>query len=140
VGKILAYGASRTTVDLLFGGRGILLANLLGPESFGIWALFRVGLLYCAFSAMGLLRGLELEVSHAGYPSQSAHTPAQSRWGRLPSGRRCCCPEPCCEEPRFACSLFFRASRNLRRFAVLELAQSSLTGRSKRRARAFMGN
>lgn len=152
--KILAYGASRTTVDLLFAGRGILLANLLGPESFGIWALFRMGLRYCAFSAMGLLRGLELEVSRAGHPSQSAHTAAQSRWGRvavgqtlllygtLSMGTAIAWLWPGQTLPGLALLgiaiglladrlwayglTFLRASGNLRQFAVLELSQAAL--------------
>lgn len=58
-----AYGASRMSVEALFGLRGLVLAAILGPEIFGIWALFRVVMRYCGSAGLGVLRGLEVEAS-----------------------------------------------------------------------------
>ena len=37
-----AYGITRMVVEVLSGLRGLVLAAILGPEVFGIWALFRI--------------------------------------------------------------------------------------------------
>jgi len=152
--RILGYGASRATVEGLFAGRGIVLASILGPEAFGVWALFRMGLRYCAFAGLGLLRGLELEVARAGHPSQRAHTQSQVRWGRIAVGHTLWLygslsaaaglawlwPDQKVASTAFlgvALGLlldrlwsygvtFLRASGGLKRFAVLELSQAAL--------------
>ncbi len=50
-------------VEALLGLRGLVLATILGPEVFGVWALFRVIMGYCGSTGLGLLRGLEREAS-----------------------------------------------------------------------------
>jgi O-antigen/teichoic acid export membrane protein len=83
--RIVGYGMSRTGVEALFAGRGLLLAGILGPEIFGVWALFRIGLRYLAFAGLGLLRGLEFEVSRSSHlPQHSAAE--QTLWGRITAG------------------------------------------------------
>jgi O-antigen/teichoic acid export membrane protein len=49
----------------MLGVRGIWLAQILGVEMFGVWALFRVALSYGPFGDLGALRGLEVEVAAA---------------------------------------------------------------------------
>ena len=71
---------SRTSVEAILAGRGLLLAGILGPELFGVWTLFRIGLHYLAFVGLGLLRGLELKVS------RSSDTAKQIRWGKAAAG------------------------------------------------------
>jgi O-antigen/teichoic acid export membrane protein len=61
--RIFAYGATRGTSEALLGARGLLLAHLLGPQIFGIWALFRLGSQYAAFAELGITRGLEREIA-----------------------------------------------------------------------------
>ncbi|MBA2566025.1 MAG: hypothetical protein H0V09_11480, partial [Gemmatimonadetes bacterium] len=60
---IFFYGASRGVVEGLLGGRGLLLARLLGPEAFGRWALFRIAMNYAVFASLGVNRALEREVA-----------------------------------------------------------------------------
>lgn len=62
-GKIALYGASRSITDGLLGGRGLVLAALLGPDGFGIWALFRLAMRYASSAGLGVNRGLEREVA-----------------------------------------------------------------------------
>lgn len=81
LGKVAAYGASRSVVEGLLAGRGFLLASILGPELFGVWALFRIYLRYLGFAALGLVRGVELEVSRA-----SSDPAEQTLWGRTAAG------------------------------------------------------
>ena len=47
----------------MFGLRGLLLAAILGPATFGVWSLFRLSIRYAAFAALGLGRGLEFELT-----------------------------------------------------------------------------
>jgi O-antigen/teichoic acid export membrane protein len=83
--RIVGYGMSRTVVEGLFAGRGLLLAGILGPELFGVWALFRICVRYISFAALGLLPGLEWEVSRSS--RQSQFCPAkQTLWGRAAAG------------------------------------------------------
>ncbi|HEX2527214.1 MAG TPA: oligosaccharide flippase family protein [Geminicoccus sp.] len=82
-GRILLYGSSRSVVEALLGVRGVLLAGILGPEAFGIWALFRLALTYGSFAGLGLLRGLELEVAKARNDSDPDRRMA---WGRTAAG------------------------------------------------------
>ena len=80
-GRIAAYGSTRALGDALIGLRGVLLAGMLGPEAFGVWALFRLVLTYASFAGLGLLRGLELEVARA--PGDAG---AREAWGRTAAG------------------------------------------------------
>ena len=79
--KLLIYGSSRAASQGLLSARGILLASLLGPERFGVWALLRLAMLYGSFASLGVFRGLELEVAQA---RTSAET--ESSVGRRPAG------------------------------------------------------
>jgi O-antigen/teichoic acid export membrane protein len=60
--RIAAYSASRGVTEGLLGLRGILLATVLGPAGFGAWALLRLSMRYATFAALGVFRGLELEL------------------------------------------------------------------------------
>ena len=67
----------------LIGLRGVVLAGLLGPTLFGMWSLFRLGLRYGALAAMGIHRGVEVEVS----ADEDAAPPGARRlWGRAAVG------------------------------------------------------
>jgi O-antigen/teichoic acid export membrane protein len=57
------YGVARMLVEALLALRGVVLAAILGPELFGVWAIFRVIMRYCGSAGLGMLRGLELEAS-----------------------------------------------------------------------------
>ena len=57
------YGVARVLVEALLGLRGLVLASILGPEIFGVWAMFRVIMDHCGSVGMSLLRGLEREAS-----------------------------------------------------------------------------
>lgn len=70
--KLVLYGFSRTVAQGLVSTKGILLASLLGPERFGVWALFRLAMLYGSFGSLGVFRGLELEVAQSQIPGGSA--------------------------------------------------------------------
>lgn len=70
--KLVLYGFSRTVAQGLVSAKGILLASLLGPERFGVWALFRLAMLYGSFGSLGVFRGLELEVAQSQSPGGSA--------------------------------------------------------------------
>jgi len=83
LGSFAAYGAARTVVEALLAVRGVVLATVLGPTSFGVWTLFRLTLRYGAFAAMGIHRGIEVEV--AGLPRESAAA-ARREWGRSSVG------------------------------------------------------
>ena len=63
--RLVFYGSSRAVSQGLISARGILLASLLGPERFGMWALFRLAMLYGSFATLGIFRGLELEVAQS---------------------------------------------------------------------------
>lgn len=88
--RILGYGMSRTTVEVLLAGRGLALAGILGPELFGVWALFRIGLRYGAFAGLGVLRGLEVKVARAGSQAQHTYTTRQALWGNIAAGHTFC--------------------------------------------------
>ena len=83
--QLFGYGMSRSAVEALLAGRAFALGSILGPELFGIWALFQMGMRYCAFAGLGLLRGLEVKVAHGGSsgPGPSAR---QLFWGRVVAG------------------------------------------------------
>jgi len=83
IGKIAAYGSTRAVAEGLIGLRGIVLAGMLGPERFGVWALFRLVLTYGTFVGLGMLRGLELEVARARGPGDAA---VREAWGRTAAG------------------------------------------------------
>ena len=63
--KLVFYGSSRSVSQGLVSARGVLLASLLGPESFGVWSLFRIAMLFGSFASLGVFRGLELVVAQA---------------------------------------------------------------------------
>ena len=83
--RLAGYGASRGAVEGLLAARGIVLARLLGPELFGVWALMRLFLRYVAFAGLGLLRGLEVEVARAG-TGRIEGAPSREDWGRAVVG------------------------------------------------------
>jgi O-antigen/teichoic acid export membrane protein len=60
----------------LVGARGLLLATLLGPESFGVWALFRLMMRYAPFAALGVYRGLEREAVQDEQPERPVAPPS----------------------------------------------------------------
>lgn len=150
LGRIAIYGSSRSLVEALIGVRGILLAGVLGPQAFGVWALFRLILTYGNFAGLGLLRGLELEVARAGADRDDARRRA---WGRTAAGCvlaifGCLAAaaliagglvrEPWQRQLLWAVAVglllerlwfyglsFMRASGSLRDFALLELAQAA---------------
>jgi O-antigen/teichoic acid export membrane protein len=83
--RIVGYGISRTAVEGMLAGRGLLLAGILGPELFGVWALFRIYLRYLSFAGLGLLRGLEFEVSRSGREPTDGPSD-EVLWGRVAAG------------------------------------------------------
>ena len=62
--RVLVYGATRGTAEGLLALRGILLAAVLGPATFGSWALVRLAMRYAALGGLGITRGLEFELLH----------------------------------------------------------------------------
>lgn len=150
LGRIALYGSSRSLVEALIGVRGILLAGVLGPLAFGVWALFRLILTYGNFAGLGLLRGLELEVARV--PKGEGHGRRQA-WGRTAAGcvlvifgvvalaalaAAGLVREPWLRQLLAAVAAglllerlwfyglsFMRASGSLRHFAMLELAQAT---------------
>jgi O-antigen/teichoic acid export membrane protein len=65
------------------GLRGVVLAGLLGPALFGVWALFRLALRYGAVAALGIHRGIELEVAA---DEESSGSGSRRPWGRAAVG------------------------------------------------------
>lgn len=63
--RLVFYGSSRAAFQGLIAARGLLLASFLGPERFGMWALFRLAMLYGSFAPLGVFRGLELRVAQS---------------------------------------------------------------------------
>ena len=149
LGRIALYGSSRAIVEGLIGIRGVLLAGILGPTGFGIWALFRLILTYGNFAGLGLLRGLELEVSKA---HANDNVKIAWAWGRTAAGctlaifgglagialiAAAVVGEPWLRQLLLAVAAgvllehfwfygisFTRVSGSLRQFALLELAQA----------------
>jgi O-antigen/teichoic acid export membrane protein len=150
LGRIALYGSSRSVVEGLLGLRGIVLAGMLGPQLFGIWALFRLTLTYCGFLAMGLSRGLELEVARARGEGQAE---IRRAWGRAAAGftlavfgavalvlaaaagfadepwlRQLLCALAATvllERMYFHGKTYLRASGSLRQYAIIELLQAA---------------
>lgn len=60
--RIALYAATRGTTEGLRSIRGLLLAIVLGPRAFGIWTLFRIFMRYTPLAGLGAQRGLELEI------------------------------------------------------------------------------
>ncbi|HEY7460538.1 MAG TPA: oligosaccharide flippase family protein [Gemmatimonadota bacterium] len=56
---------ARALTEGLLGLRGLLLARLLGPDSYGAWTLFRIAGRYGLFGGLGVTRGLERELSQS---------------------------------------------------------------------------
>ena len=151
LGKMALYGSSRSIVEGLLGVRGMLLAGMLGPQLFGVWALFRLVLNYGAFAGIGLQRGLELEVAKVRAPE---HQPVRTAWARtavgctfaifglvsvLTGASALMVDEAWLEQLLWAIAAglllermwfyglnYLRASGSLREYAVLELAQAAL--------------
>ncbi|HUP52290.1 MAG TPA: oligosaccharide flippase family protein [Longimicrobiales bacterium] len=65
------------------GLRGVVLAAILGPALFGVWSLFRLGLRYGALAALGVHRGIEVEVAASEQPP---HSGSGRVWGRAAVG------------------------------------------------------
>jgi O-antigen/teichoic acid export membrane protein len=82
---MVGYGVSRTAVEGLLAARGLLLAGILGPELFGVWALFRIGIRYLGFAGLGMLRGLEFEASRATGRSAGGVS-ERTVWGQVAAG------------------------------------------------------
>ncbi len=74
--RIAAYSASRGVTEGLFGLRGLLLASVLGPTAFGAWAMLRLSMRYAPFAALGVFRGLELEMLGARRRDESGESAA----------------------------------------------------------------
>ena len=153
IGRVAAYGVSRTAVEALLAGRGLLLAGILGPELFGVWTLFRIGLRYLSFAGLGLLRGLEVEVSRSSRKLRAGVSEAPA-WGKIAAGYTFLLYGVLSALAAIAWALrdghaadmallgiavgllldrlwnygiaFLRTSGGLRRFAVLELLQAAL--------------
>jgi O-antigen/teichoic acid export membrane protein len=60
--RIVLYAATRGTTEGMRSIRGLLLAVVLGPRAFGIWTLFRICMRYTPLSGLGVQRGLELAI------------------------------------------------------------------------------
>ena len=67
--RVAAYGLSRGTTESLLALRSVLLAAMLGPAAFGIWALMRLSTRYAGLAAIGVYRGLELELLQGDTPA-----------------------------------------------------------------------
>jgi O-antigen/teichoic acid export membrane protein len=89
--RVLAYSASRGVTEGLLGVRGIVLAALLGPAAFGLWALVRLSMRYATMVPLSVFRGLELELlaapspagrlATAGKPAEGGDAPARVALG-----------------------------------------------------------
>ena len=60
------------------GVRALVLAPLLGPAAFGVWALFRLGVRYAMFAALGVNRGLEREAVRERVGAVAAADPVEA--------------------------------------------------------------
>jgi hypothetical protein len=78
---VAGYGALRSVVEGLYGVRGVVLAGVLGAELFGLWSLVRIVQRYLTFAALGIPRGLEVEVSAAAGRA-GAEAPEALAFGR----------------------------------------------------------
>ena len=63
---LAGYGLLRSFVEGLYGLRGVMLAGVLGAELFGLWSLVRIAQQYLTVAALGIPRGLEVEISASG--------------------------------------------------------------------------
>lgn len=89
--RIAVYGASRFTTEALIGLRGVVLARLLGPSAYGVWALFRIAMRWATSAGLGVNRGLERELSAArrssGSPLELEHARCEAdRYARAGVG------------------------------------------------------
>lgn len=152
--RILLYGVSRGVTEGLLGGRGLLLATLLGPEVFGGWALFRLATQYSTFVAFGVHRGLEREVAGVFTARMRGSAPPDELSARTTLGFTLAAFLPLAllalagsflvVDPRLALGMrgfaavvvteqviaysfiYLRASGSLRHFATLEMKQAAL--------------
>ena len=60
--RIALYAATRGATEGMRSLRGLVLAIVLGPRAFGIWTLFRIFMRYTPLSGLGVQRGLELAI------------------------------------------------------------------------------
>ena len=60
--RIVLYAATRGATEGMRSVRGLLLAIVLGPRAFGIWTLFRIVMRYTPLSGLGVQRGLEFAI------------------------------------------------------------------------------
>lgn len=85
--KLIAYGTTRTAAEGLLALRQLALAGILGPEMFGIWALFRILMSYFPLAGLGTIRALEVEVARAGVGQTEVEgAEQQALWGRAMVG------------------------------------------------------
>ncbi len=82
--NFFVVGLGRGLAEVLLALRGFVIAGLVGPELFGIWAAFRLAMQYAAIADTGVLRGVEIQVARAS-GSMPANEPA-STWGRAALG------------------------------------------------------
>lgn len=152
--RIMLYAATRGTTEGMRSARGLLLAIVLGPRAFGIWTLFRICMRYTPLAGLGAQRGLELEIvqEHAvGDAEAMARSEVTARttlgWiiatalatsvGALaasfivtdPAWRialRAVSLGVLLEELWVYATTYLRALRELRRYALLEIANAAL--------------
>lgn len=81
--RVAGYGATKGTTEGLYAVRSVLLALLLGPATFGSWALLRLGMQYATLGRIGILRGLERELlhPHPGGSTSRIESPAATTLG-----------------------------------------------------------
>ncbi len=152
--RIVLYAAARGTTEGMRSLRGLLLAIVLGPRAFGIWTLFRIFMRYTPLSGLGVQRGLELEIVQEralgdaeaiGRSTRSARTAlgwilvtaiATSLAALIASfvvtdeawklALRAVALGVVLEELWVFATTYLRALRELRRYALLEIANASL--------------
>ena len=154
VQRVLGYGVARAGVELLLGGRGMLLAAILGPAAFGVWSLIRLSQQYLIVVGLGTGRGLEVEASvhrerHGGAinPTAASYAAAASglqllTYGALSAGAAIgavATSDPTwrailagvavtsfVERAYYQGGTFLRAQATIPEFATIELAHSAL--------------
>jgi O-antigen/teichoic acid export membrane protein len=152
--RIVLYAITRGITEAMRSARGLLLAIVLGPRAFGIWTLFRIGMRYTPLSGLGVQRGLELEIVQeraigSGEAVARAELSARTTLGWIiatavvtslaallasfvvtdPAWRlalRAVSLGVLLEELWVYAATYLRALRELRRYALLEIASASV--------------
>ncbi len=152
--RIMLYAATRGTTEGMRSIRGLLLAVVLGPRAFGIWTLFRIFMRYTPLSGLGVQRGLELAIvqEHALGDAEAverSNTAARTTLGWIIAtaiatslvaliasfvvtdepwrlALRAVSLGVVLEELWVYATTYLRALRELRRYALLEIANASL--------------